>query len=552
MKKLHWSVYLYICFCIGRLLLLCSLYFLNTPYGDKLVDNWTRFFPFTVVCDFGVFALFCLVFKLLKLPRIAGLFLFIYMLVMGADDECARWVSSRLYLYFFQVYINAKTDVSIINKIFMDGFWHFCITISIVLATSISYMFIKKYGSNKFSGTTIAVFVILSIVGISSKWWFTPSVNRWRKIAPIIFVYADEISNRGKSELDSSGVSLLGGNPQAEYPFWKMQNDDSSYAEFKDRPLENKPDIFVLVIESLRGWESDVRDSAICVRIPNICKFSNEAVFFPEVHSVGFPSTEGFIGIQMGLWSHPARSLITHYKMLNAASLPDILGKAGYWRAVLTAAEPSFDNLIAPFKDWFDYYEYNPKNIDDVPLANSFAEYLSKINRDKPLYMTWISYTTHIPFVVPGGKKGYEEAQHYADSAIGIVLDAVEKYKRNETIIVIIGDHSYPKTMQESGNSGGINSGYTHIPLFIQIPSRNGGTVIEKIVSQMDIAPTILSELGLSVSNCFPGHNIFSDSIYPVLAFRNWQCAIYNSEQECEKAMKSWASILDNNKLVPP
>jgi len=551
LKKLHWSFYLFICFCIGRILLLCSLYFLSTPYGDKFVDNWTRFFPHTIVCDIGVFALFCLILKLLKLPRASGIFLLFYMLIMGADDECARWLSSRLYLHFLRVYITAKTDFSIISKIFMDGFWHFCLTISIVLATSIFYMFIRKYGSNKFSRATIVAFVIISIIGISSKWWFTPSGNRWRRIAPIVFVYASEINNSGKSELNENGILLLGGNPQAKYPFWHILNDDSSYAAFKANPLENKPDIIVLVIESLRGWETDIRDSVICARIPNMCKFSSHATFFPKAHSVGFSSTEGFLGIEMGLWSHPARSLITHYKVLNAASLPDILGKAGYYRAVFTAAEPSFDNLLSPFKDWFDYYEYNSKNNEDVPLADSFTAYLSKINRNKPLYITWISYTTHIPFVVPNGKKGYEEAQHYADSAIGIVLDAVEKYKRNETIIVITGDHSYPKTMQES-SIGNIHSGYTHIPLFIQTPSRHNGVIMEKTVSQVDIAPTILNELGLSVSNCFPGHNLFSDSTYPVLTFRNWECSIYNSEQECEKAMKSWAWILDNNKLVPP
>jgi len=554
LKKLHWSVYLFICFCIGRLLLLCSLYFLNNPYGGKFVDNWTRFFPHTIILDIGVFAVFCLIFKLLKLPRISGIFLLFYMFVIGVDGECVRWISSRLYLSFLQVYINTSTDFSIISKIFMDGFWHFCITISIVLGTFVFYMFIRKYSSSKFSYTTIAAFVIISIVGITSKDWFAPSKNRWIRIAPLVFVYANEINDRGKAQFHESGISLLGGNPQAEYPFWHIQNDDSSYAAFKKMPLENKPDIVILVIESLRGLETDVRDSTICARVPNMCKFSKQGVFFPTVHSVGFPSTEGFIGIQMGLWSHPAKTLIyTHYNILRATPLPKILEKAGYWRAIFTASEPSFDNLQAPFRDWFDYYEYNPKNNEDVPLADSFVAYLSKINRDKPLYITWMSTTTHPPFAVPNGKKGFEEAQHYADSAIGIVLSALEKYRRNETITIIVGDHSYLKPSQNDSNSGNIHSGYTHVPLFIKTPGKQGGEIMDKIVSQVDIAPTILNELGLSVSNCFPGHNLFSDSIYPVFAFRYWDCAIYNYEShECEKAMRSWAWILDNNKLVPP
>jgi hypothetical protein len=529
------------------------LYFLNSPYGDNHVTNWTRFFPHTIVWDMGLFALFSLFFKLLNLPRITGFFLLFYMFIMGADDECARWINSRLYLSFLQVYINARTDFSIISKIFIDGLWHFCITISIVIATFIFYIFVKKRGSCKFSYITIIVFVVISIAGMTSKYWFALSQVRWRKITPIILVYAEEIffdDDKEKSQISENGISILGGNPQAEYPFLQKQDDDSSYAAFQKMPLEEKPDIFILVIESLRGWKTDVRDSTVCTRIPNLCKFFSKATFFPEAHSVGFPSAVGHIGIQMGLWNHPGKALVMHYKILNAISLPEILGKAGYWRTAFTSSDPSFDNILSTLRDWFDYHEYyNPDNKQDVALADRFAEYLSKIDIDKPLYITWMSSASHVPFVVPNGKKGYDEALHYADSAIGIVLDAIENYRRNETIVIITGDHSYP----EATNIKGIHSGYTHMPLFIQTPNTQNSSVMNKIVSQVDIAPTILDELNLSVSNSFPGHNLFSDSSYPIIAFRSWECAIYNYEsQECEEAMKSWAWILDNNKLMPP
>jgi phosphoglycerol transferase MdoB-like AlkP superfamily enzyme len=244
-----------------------------------------------------------------------------------------------------------------------------------------------------------------------------------------------------------------------------------------------------------------------------------------------------------------------HYKVLHAISLPGILGKAGYWRAAFTSADPGFDNILSTLRDWFDFYEYNPDDKKDVALANRLAEYLSKVDRDKPLYVTWMSSASHFPFNVPNGngKKGYDEVLHYADSAIGMVLDAIENYRRNEAIVIITGDHSYPEVLSNATNIQGIHSGYTHMPLFIQTPNTQNGGVMNKIVSQIDIAPTILNELNLSVSNNFPGHNLFSDTSYPILAFRNWECAIYNYEsQECEEAMKSWAWILNNNKLMQP
>jgi len=548
-KEVHWSVYLFLCFLCGRLLLLCSLYFLNTPYGNKIENDWTIFFLHTIILDIGIFALFSAILALFKSPKISGIFLLFYTLFIGVDDECKRWLDSRLYLKLLPISFDTTTDFSLAGKIFMEGFWHFTLTILIVLGTFIFYACLKK--SNKHLLPAMVILIAIAATGLSYKWCFNPNTYVWKHIQPIAFVYLDEIlynfKNSEKPDNYEAGIIALGGNPKAEYPFWQECNDDSAYAEFKKMPLEEKPDIFILVIESLRGWKTNTKDSTVCANIPNLCSFSNEATYFSEAHSVSFPSIEGLIGIQMGIWSHPTKAAVRMRKSMSTLSLPDILGKAGYYNVVFTPVDIVFGDMNSFFKNSFDSAEYNPKNNNDVLLADNFNDYLSKASRDKPLYITWMSMTTHIPFQTPDGKKDYDNALHYADSAIGLVLDCVKKYRRNKAILIITGDHSFPdnQNFKYPGK-------FTHIPLWIQSPNSQNGYVNNKIISQLDIAPTILNEIGFSVSNHFPGHNVFSDSAFPVFIFKDGRASVYNyDEKVAEDAMKAWAWVLDNDRLMP-
>jgi len=564
-KETHWCVYLFLCFLCGRVLLLCSLYFFDTPYGGNVVNDWTSVFPYAFALDIGIFALFSAILALFKSPKFSGIFLLLYMLCIGMDDECKRWMDSRLYLKFLRIFLdNNTTDFSLVSKIFMDGFWHFILTISIALGTFIFYAHLKK--SNKHLLQGIGILAVIAAMGLSNILWFYKNSHIWLHTQPIALVYLDEtlyeVINNEKPDNYEAGIIALGGNPQEKYPFWQAYNDDSAYTAFKKIPLEEKPDIFILVIESLRGWKTNIKNTATCANIPNLCNFSSEAMFFPEAHSGGFPSLEGLVGIQMGIWSHPTKTTIRMRKEMYTLSLPDILGQAGYYNVVFTPVDIIFRDMMSFFQNSFDHIEGSPKSNDDILLANKFNDYLSKANRDKPLYITWISVTTHIPFETPDGKKSYDNALHYADSAIGLVLNSVKKYRRNKLILIVTGDHSYPEGLggEEFQEFSRIYenhnlSKFTHIPLWIQSPSSQNGYINEKIISQLDIAPTILNELGLLVSNYFPGHNIFSNSAFPVFAFINKQADVYNYEkfpQAAEDAMKAWAWILDNNKLMPP
>jgi arylsulfatase A-like enzyme len=183
------------------------------------------------------------------------------------------------------------------------------------------------------------------------------------------------------------------------------------------------------------------------------------------------------------------------------------LGEAGYYRMVLTATEPSFDNLHPWFAKWFDYSEYKPENQHDVPIANRFRELYAKRPAGQPLFFDWMSTTSHVPFSLPkeygptpsDPEEAYVRSLAYMDSAVGIVMDEVAKGPNaDNTLFVLVGDHAFANNAQHrvSNFIGGVHDGYTWVPLIVAGPNIEP-KVVTTPVSQVDIAPTVLDYIFL-------------------------------------------------------
>lgn len=521
-----------------RLVLLCVLYFTDAPTGGPIVDRWYRFFPHTLVIEAGVamalaFAggIFCTLLRG-KARKIAGIvFLALgiaYMVAAGTDDEIMRWMGQHLSLSFITTYALAASDMGLVGRVFLGGAWHFLLTTFIVIAGIVGTVFLYRKMFAKWSAETtlknwicLGIALALAITGLTSKNWFAPSNMRWKRIAPVAFRLVDEIKYKlteaEKRGDYAEGIELLGGHPTAEYPFLDCYAPESENIEFRNHTLlqfktgDRKPDVILFTIETFRGWSGDIRVPATCEKLPNICKLAKSGIYFPNAHSVGYPSIEGFLGVLAGLWSHPQMTFLSDYPNTRMRALPDILGDAGYYRMVLTATEPSFDNLHPWFARWFDYSEYKPENQHDVPIANRFRELYDKRPADKPLFFDWMSTTSHVPFSLPkeygptpaDPEEAYVRTLAYMDSAVGIVLDEVAKGSdANNTLFVLVGDHAIANNAQHAVHDyiGSAHDGYTWVPLIIAGPGIKS-EVAPAPVSQVDIAPTILHYLSLSGLN---------------------------------------------------
>ena len=409
-----------------RLVLLCVLYFTDAPTGGPIVDRWYRFFPHTLVIEAGVVMALAFAGGLLctllrgKARKVAGIvFLTLgiaYMVTAGTDDEIMRWMGQHLSLSFITTYALAASDMGLVGRVFLGGAWHFLLTTFIVIAGIVGTVFLYRKMFAKWSEETVVavknrasgvnfaavrnwiclgIALALAITGLTSKNWFAPSNMRWKRIAPVAFRLVDEIKYKlteaEKRGDYAEGIELLGGFPLADYPFEDCTASASECEQYRQHDIEQfkargdrKPDIIFFVIETFRGWTGDIRVPATCEKLPNICKLAKSGLYFPNAHSVGYPSIEGFLGVLAGVWAHPQTTFLSDYPNTRMRALPEILGEAGYYRMVLTATEPSFDNLHPWFAKWFDYSEYKPENQHDVPIANRFRELYAKRPAGQP------------------------------------------------------------------------------------------------------------------------------------------------------------------------
>ncbi|MFT5690512.1 MAG: hypothetical protein ACI8PQ_003369, partial [Planctomycetota bacterium] len=101
----------------------------------------------------------------------------------------------------------------------------------------------------------------------------------------------------------------------------------------------------------------------------------------------------------------------------------------------------------------------------------------------------------------------YEAELAEMDAAVGRVLDALEASGQKErTIVAFVADHG-----EGLDDHGHYHHGYTlfedqvRIPWILRIPGRDAGRVVERSVAAIDLAPTLLSALGLPVPASFEG-----------------------------------------------
>ena len=540
-----------------RLVLLCVLYFTDAPTGGPIVDRWYRFFPHTLVIEAGVVMALAFVGGLLctllrgRARKIAGIVFVVlgalYAAAAGTDDEIMRWMGQHLSLSFITTYALAASDMGLVGRVFLGGAWHFLLTAFIALAGIVGTVFLYRKMFAGWSGAVdcaagkncadpmrrksnwicLGIALALAITGLTSKNWFAPSNMRWKRISPVAFRLVDEIKYKlTESERRSDyaeGIALLGGFPLADYPFVECTASASECEEYRQQDFaqftargERKPDIIFFVIETFRGWTGDIRVPATCEKLPNICKLAKSGLYFPNAHSVGYPSIEGFLGVLAGVWAHPQMTFLSDYPNTRMLALPEILGEAGYYRMVLTATEPSFDNLHPWFAKWFDYSEYKPENQHDVPIADRFRELYAKRPAGQPLFFDWMSTTSHVPFSLPkeygptpsDPEEAYVRSLAYMDSAVGIVMDEVAKGPNaDNTLFVLVGDHAFANNAQHrvSNFIGGVHDGYTWVPLIFAGPGIEQ-KIVTTPVSQVDIAPSVLSYLRLfGVSKNFVG-----------------------------------------------
>ncbi len=300
-------------------------------------------------------------------------------------------------------------------------------------------------------------------------------------------------------------------------PLLHIQKSDSVIA----RPFN-----IVIILEESLGAEY-VGSLGGLPLTPEFDKLTKEGTLFTDLYSTGTRSVRGIEAVVTGFLPSPSESVV---KLNNSQSdfytIASLLKQKGYDTSFIYGGKANFDNMGAFFngngfdkiidEDKFDadksafHGTWGWSDEDVMAKANSYYKSLGT----KPFVSLVFSSSNHEPFEYPEGRitpydKKYNtvnNAMKYADYSIGQFFKEAKKeaYYKN-TIFLIIADHNtrtYGKHL--------VPIHKFHIPALIIGPGVPKDKRYNKLSSQIDIQPTLLSKIGMDVQTPMAGRNLFA------------------------------------------
>jgi choline-sulfatase len=210
--------------------------------------------------------------------------------------------------------------------------------------------------------------------------------------------------------------------------------------------------------------------------------------------------------------------------------LPDILRQHGYRTAAFvgsqvldpkSAAAPGFDRGFETYDAPFHMRgqgedRYHSVERRGLAVVDSALAWLDEHPRG-PFFLWLHFYDPHDPYDPPPPFKAqyaaspYDGETAYADSAVGKLLAALRSRGLcDQSLIVVVGDHG-----EAFGEHGERSHGLflydetLHVPLLIKLPGTGSAHPrVESRVGLVDIAPTLLQEVGITLPAAMQGRSL--------------------------------------------
>ena len=319
----------------------------------------------------------------------------------------------------------------------------------------------------------------------------------------------------------------------------KKQNFDITRRFTTNFPenVQHKKNIILITVESLSGDFIGHFGNTKNLTA-NIDDLAEKGLFLTNLFATGTRTVRGMEAITLSIPPTPGRSIVKRANNENLNSIGFILKDNGYNTKFIYSGYGYFDNMNYFYKNnGFDIVDRtsvikkdisfsNIWGICDQDIYNQTIKEADKLySEKKPFYFHVMTTSNHRPYTypenlvdIPSGT-GRDGAVKYTDYAIGeLIRNAEKKEWMKDTIIIITADHC-----ASSAGKTTINAEKYHIPLIMYSPGNIKPEKINKICSQIDLAPTILDYLGIEYSAKFFGNSILSEDFNERAFLGNYQ-----------------------------
>ena len=292
------------------------------------------------------------------------------------------------------------------------------------------------------------------------------------------------------------------------------------YVSNQNEMTNINPNIVLITVESLNAEYLKIFGGDGLT--PHLDELVDKSYLFTRMYATGTRTVRGLEAITLSLPPTPGQSIVRRENNDNLSSLGDTFKQNNYTRDFIYGGYGYFDNMNK-FFEGNNYNVVDRTNIPDDEIIHEtiwgvadevlFTQVLKKMDehfeKKERAFEMIMTTSNHRPFTFPENRIDMPDgtrnaAVKYTDWAINDFLERASKKEWfDNTIFVIIADHQ-----ALAAGKATLPVNCYHIPCLIYAPKLISPGKCDRLISQMDLAPTLLGILGLSYNAKFLGHDI--------------------------------------------
>ncbi len=256
---------------------------------------------------------------------------------------------------------------------------------------------------------------------------------------------------------------------------------------------------------------------------PNLDHLAAQGLMLTRTYATGLRTVRGLEALSLSIPPTPGHAILKRKNNKGLQTIGSVFKDRGYDALYLYGGYSYFDNMNDFFTgngyEVIDRTDIDEKNItheniwgvaDEDLYHKTLAEIDQRTAAGKRVFAHVMTTSNHRPYTYPEGRidipsgSGREGAVKYTDWAIGeFVREAASRPWFKETLFVFVADH----TSNGRGHTDLPPENY-RIPLIFYSPGNIQPGKISYLVSQIDVAPTILGMLNFSYDSWFFGDDV--------------------------------------------
>lgn len=327
--------------------------------------------------------------------------------------------------------------------------------------------------------------------------------------------------------------------PEAEaetiiHGIYGSRGENLRYAAPADSVDSLRPNIVLITVESMSADFMERYGNTEGLT-PNLDSIAGESLTFDRTFATGNRTVRGLEALTLSLPPCPGQSIVKRPDNVGRSSTGQVLRDKGYDTYYFYGGNSYFDNMGSFFGNngytVVDINDYRPeqitfKNVWGVCDENAFDKVIQTLSdryggdrADKsPFFAQVMTISNHRPYTYPEGRidipadsKSRAGGVKYTDYAIGrFIREARQTPWGCDAVYVIVADHC-----ASSAGKTDLPIEKYHIPAMIHAPGRIAPAAIDKVVSQIDIIPTMLSLVGIGYESRFFGRDVLAPDYEP-------------------------------------